>query len=82
MSFRKQQYKNLDKWKATNKKYKQRYYGATRNAENSKMPYTEKEIALILNHTMTDRELSKTIGRSMQAIQTKRSKLKKRKVVV
>jgi hypothetical protein len=44
---------------------------------NSNMRYTKDERDLILAHIISDVELSRFLGRSLMAIQTKRAKLKK-----
>lgn len=73
---RKNEYKDLEKWRATCNRYNTKYYARTVEAENRKQPYTEHEVALILEHSVTDTQLSKIIGRSVKAIQVKRAKLK------
>ena len=51
---------------------------ATNNANNYQH-YTTREDTLILTSRLTDRELHRVIGRSVQAIQIRRCKLKKQK---
>lgn len=75
---RKHLYKDLEKWKQTKKKQSKKYYDThSRNATNSKKQYTPEEIELIIKHEISDVELSKILGRSVNAIQVKRSKLNK-----
>ncbi len=72
----KQTYKDMDKFYKTKRRLKKKYYEQTKNAINGRKPYTEEEIELIMSHTMTDRELSLKLGRSMKAIQRKRYEIK------
>jgi len=74
---RKSNYKDLTKWRETKRRQKRRYYGKTQNAKNSKMLWTQEDIKMIMNSTMTDSELSKLLGRSVASIQNKRYKQKK-----
>jgi len=74
---RKNQYKDMEKWREARNRQRARYYGKTSNAKNSGQPYTLKEMGLILDHNITDSELSKMLGRSVESIQIKRSRLKK-----
>lgn len=52
---------------------KKKYYDKT--ATYSKIPWTLAEDAMVLEHSMTDAELSKRIGHSVMAIQIRRSRL-------
>lgn len=58
---------------------RKRYYEKTQNAINSRLSYSKEEDALILAHEISDTELSKQIGRSVQGIQIRRSRLKGKK---
>ena len=61
---------------STHMNQKTRYYARGRaHADNSRSPWTEKEILLILERKSNDRHLAILIGRSIQAIQVKRSKV-------
>lgn len=71
---RKNEYKNLEKWRATKRRYQNKYYSKTVNAPNSGKPWTKEEIDLILSKPIPDRELSEKLGRSMKAIIMKRCK--------
>lgn len=53
-----------------------RYYRKTQGARNSNTRWTKEEIEMILEHSITDNELSELLGRSVRAIQVKRSKSK------
>lgn len=75
-------YKDCNKFKEAKNRRKKRYY--TKHAigkEHRYKRYNEEEIQLILKHEMTDVELSKILGRSVEAIQIKRSNLKKERGV-
>lgn len=74
---RRSDYKDLEKWRKTKRLQQKRYYDKhAKVAINSRERYTEEEIEMILNHEISDVELSKKIGRSVKAIQIKRCKLK------
>lgn len=73
---RKKAYKHIDKWRETNHKHRLKYYRKTQNAENKGKRWEEKDIKLVLAHEIPDTELSKKIGRSVQAIQQCRLKHK------
>ena len=73
---RKENYSNVEKWRTTKRKQKNRYYGKTENAKNGNNPWTKEEIDMVMEHKLTDRELSALLGRSMMAIQKVRSRQK------
>ena len=54
---------------------KRRYYAKTAFAMNHRLRFTDEEIQMIKDHNIPDTELAKKMGRSVQAIQTKRSRL-------
>lgn len=63
---------------STHMNQKTRYYARGRaHADNGRSPWSEKEILLILDRKSNDSHLAIILGRSVQAIQVKRSKLKK-----
>lgn len=74
MSYRKKDYKDLEKWQDTKRKGKRRYYKSTQGY--ARRGWTEEENRIILEHKRADRELSEQLGRSVQAIQTRRCRLK------
>lgn len=55
---------------------RQRNYAQTAGAPNTRAEWTEREDKLVLAHTIPDRELAEKIGRSVQAIQIRRSRIK------
>ena len=65
--------KNRDK---VNEQKKRNYKQTVRNAHNYKKQWTKEEEKMILDHNISDRELAEQLGRSVQAIQVRRSKLK------
>ena len=71
-------YKDMDKWFEAKRRGRKKYYAATSNAINNRKLYTDEENAKILAHEISDRELSKEIGRSMKAIQHQRARLKQK----
>ena len=74
---RKSGYRDMEKYKRTCRDQKRRYYRKSAIYGNSY--YTEEECQMILDHEMTDTELSKLIHHSVASIQTKRSRLLQRK---
>lgn len=60
---------------------KRKYYRKTAFNVNYKQRFSDEEIDMIINHEIPDSELSKKIGRSVQSIQIKRSRLRKEKGV-
>lgn len=77
---RKENYKDLDKWRDTKNKQKKRYYKKTQNGCNSGKPWLKQELKLIMEHKKTDTELAIELGRSVAAIQRKRCKVKKENI--
>lgn len=69
---RKQNYKDLNKWRKSKNRQRKRYYRKTQNAKNSGRPWTKEEIKIVMEHDMTDTEISNLIGRSVAAIQNRR----------
>lgn len=70
--------------KAWRKKYPEkrreltkRYYDRFRDRPNRGQPWTDDDDEQVLAHAIPDRELSERIGRGVQAIQLRRSRLKK-----
>ena len=61
---------------AHNEMKKRNYHMSTKYATNNKRPWTKEEEKMILEHSITDRQLAQKLGRSVQAIQVRRSKLK------
>lgn len=79
---RRKQYKDQDKARETIRKQNLKYYGRTTNAINSRQRWTVRELDIVMEHSMTDREISALIGRSVKAIQLLRCREnKKRKKV-
>lgn len=73
---KKENYKDLNKWRKSKNRQRNRYYRKSQKAENSGETWTKKEEDLVMAHSMTDTELSKKIGRSVGAIQKCRCKIK------
>ena len=74
---RKNGYRDLKKYRETCNRQQRKYYRETANAENRYKKWTKEEIKLILEHKISDREISKLIMRSMKSIVMKRTKIKK-----
>ena len=75
MSNRKKDYANLEKFRKTRNDQRRRYYKRTQKYEARL--WTKEEDMAVLDHTITDTELSKKIRRSVGTIQTRRYYLKK-----
>ena len=73
---RKNLYKDIHKFRKTRNCQKKKYYDKTVNAINRYLPWTEQEDRLVMQHNIPDRELSKKIQRSMNAILVRRNRLK------
>ncbi len=80
MSCRKTEYKDLDKWRKARKRQKRRYRERTNSNLYNRRIWTIKEMNLILEHSMTDRELSELLKRSVGAIQVQRSRIKNERI--
>ena len=63
-----------EKWNEEKKKYYRQFSGRKLNF-NNRQPWTATEINIILNRIAKDRIIHKLIGRSVRAIQVKRSKI-------
>jgi len=60
----------------TRNEQRSRYYAKHRvNSKNSNQAWTSAEERMVLDHKIPDVELSKNIGRSVEAIQIKRCRL-------
>lgn len=70
-------YNNLEKRRLYRNIQRKRNYNKTAYAKNHRKPFTDYEDTLILDHAITDIELSNLIGRSVQSIQFRRCRLKK-----
>ena len=80
MGGRKEGYKDLNKWRIYKRKQQKQNYAKGRiNCKRHK--WTEEEQKLLFNCPLTDRELSKIIHHSVQAIQVQRCKLKRKEVI-
>ena len=74
---RRHSYKNKDLARETIRKQKKRYYSKT--AIYGWQKWTVEQDKMVLEHKMTDTELSSIIHHSVQAIQNRRSILKNNK---
>lgn len=77
MPNRKERYVDMKKYRKTRNAQRKRYYKKTANYE--KRSWTEEENKRVLDHNISDTELSSEIKRSVQSIQIQRSRLKKKK---
>ena len=73
MANRPENYVSRDKWRKTTQAQKKRYYKKTAKYKPSNWTYEHDN--LVLDHNLTDTELSGKIGHSVQAIQARRYKL-------
>lgn len=74
MSFRKSNYKDIEKFRLTRNKGKRKYYSKT--AKYKPRAWTELEDVIVLEHKKTDTEISNYIQRSVCSIQIRRHRLK------
>ena len=75
MPNRKEHYKDMEKFLRTRNAQRNRYYAKTAIYEPNS--WTSDQDKLVLEHNITDFELSALIGHSVRAIQIRRCKLKK-----
>lgn len=76
MSYRKNGYKDIDKWRKTVTRYNREYYRKTAIYDRRK--WTQEEIDEIMNREIPDMELSKKLQRSMKSIALKRCRINKK----
>ena len=69
---RKNDYKNIDKWRETCHKQRLKYYRKTACAKNKSKRWTAEEVEIVMNHEVSDHKISEIIGRSVEAIQQRR----------
>jgi hypothetical protein len=62
---------------ARNKERRENYASSRKNATGGYRFWTQQEDREVIAHAISDRELSRKIGRSVQAIQIRRSRLPK-----
>lgn len=75
MPNRKEKYKDMEKFRKTRNSQRKGYYDKT--AKYAPSPWTLEQDKKVLEHSITDTELSEIIGHSVKAIQNRRLKLKK-----
>ena len=75
MPNRKENYRDMRKFLITRNAQRKRYYDKTAIYEPSS--WTNDQDRLVLEHMITDSELSSLIGHSVRAIQIRRCRLKK-----
>ena len=73
----KSNYKDPDKYRNYRNRWKSRYRSKTGSYLYKPREWTKEELQMVQAHEITDRELSKKIKRSVQAIQQARHRLKK-----
>ena len=73
---RKEKYRDMNKYRETRNAQKLRYFRKTQGGENTGKKWTRDDIVMIMESRITDTELAHSIGRSVGAIQTMRSKIK------
>lgn len=77
---RKNEYKDVEKWRRTCHRQRLKYYRKTAYAKNSNKRWTDDEIEIVMKREMSDDIISKKIGRSVEAIQLKRCKENKKRI--
>lgn len=76
MPLRKYAYADMQKFRKTWNAQKKRYYAKTGSCPRSS--WTIEQDKMVLEHLITDTELSKIINHSVKAIQMRRYRLKKK----
>lgn len=74
-------YKDMDKYNDYVNRNRKANYQKGNFSDGTARPYTLDEMELILEHSMSDRELAKLLKRSVQSIQIKRCRLKKKEAI-
>lgn len=74
---RKKEYKDMKRFASTKREQRRRWRKRTGCYEYPRRRWTDEEIELLLDQSITDRELSEMICRSVSAIYTKRVKVRK-----
>ena len=74
MPNRKKDYADMEKYAKTTRNQKKRYYAKT--AIYGSRPWTYEEDRMVIEHKITDTELSKIIRHSVCAIQKRRYRIK------
>lgn len=78
-------YESNKRWRSNNREkrsaQRKRYYNKTSFSEKSHKPWSVEEIEMVLEHSVSDSELSETICRSVQSIQIARCRFKDRVTV-
>ena len=70
-------YKDIDEGRKRRNEYKKQYRTINQNGSNVGKYYTPDEDRKIMEHKVSDRELSIMLGRQISAIQIRRNRLKK-----
>lgn len=75
---RKENYRDMNKWRDTCRRQNRRYYRKTQaySEISNRRKWTQEEDSEILRRDISDRELALKLKRSMSAIQIRRSRLK------
>ncbi len=73
---RKKNYRDMEKYRKACRRQNQRYYGKTSFLYQPRL-WTAEEDTLVMEHDITDHELSEKISRSVRAIQHRRHRLRK-----
>jgi len=71
-------YRDMEKFRETKRAQKKRYYAKTQNAKNKYKRWKPSELQLVIEHKITDTQLSELLGRSVASIQIARGNYKKK----
>lgn len=74
---RKKGYKDMNRYKVTKRQQQKRWRERTGSFLHGRRRWSDAEIELLLDQSISDRELSEKIERSVDAIYTMRSKLRR-----
>lgn len=78
MPLRKEQYRDMNKYYKTRREQVRRWAQRTGSGQYPRRAWTEDENRLVLDHSITDRELGVKLRRSVLSIQVHRAYLKKK----
>ncbi|MBR0575714.1 hypothetical protein KCG48_05080 [Proteiniclasticum sp. BAD-10] len=75
MVLRQDKYADMAQFRKTRNAQRHRYYAKT--SGYSRRQWTQEEMTLVMDRSLSDSELSEKIGRGVRAIQIKRNRMKK-----
>lgn len=74
---RKSDYKDIERYRELKRNQLKRFYAKTSYSSNYKKRYTAEEYKMIVDHNLTDMEISSLLGRSVNSIRKVRYRISK-----